>query len=80
MDGETQQRAKQRGEGIRAELLTLLDVGPQTPADLLPQLEMQAVSLSEVTFQLERLAEEGQTARNSDGRYQLSHPSPRWPS
>jgi len=71
MDGETQQRARQRGEGIRAELLTLLDAGPQTPADLLPQVGTQAVSLSEVRFQLDRLADEGRTVRGDDGQYRL---------
>lgn len=67
------ERARERGEGIRAQLLAKLKTGgPQTAADLLPLDEMRDVSLSEVAFQLDRLAEEGRAVGEPGGSYRLA--------
>lgn len=67
------ERARERGKGIRAQLLAKLKAGgPQTAADLLPQIGKRDVSLSEVAFQLGRLAEEGRLVGEQDGVYRLA--------
>jgi hypothetical protein len=67
------ERARERGEGIRAQLLAKLKAGgPQTAADLLPQIERRDVSMSEVAFQLVRLAEEGRAVGEPGGAYRLA--------
>jgi len=71
-DAEDQERARERGEGIRAELLERLETGAQNAADLLPQLSTPGVSLSEVAFQLERLDDEGRASGKVGGPYQLA--------
>lgn len=58
------QLAAARGIGLRMEIVSLLQSGPQTAADLLPRLLTEHVSLSEVAFQLDRLTEE----RKTDGK------------
>lgn len=64
-----QERARERGERIRAELTAALRTGgPQSAADLHPQMPA-AVSLSEVAFQLARLADEGETVGEVGGVY-----------
>jgi hypothetical protein len=68
---EKEQRATERGERVRAELLALLRQGPAMPADLLPQLDTGGVSLSEVAFQLDRLAVEGRAVGGDGEAYQL---------
>jgi hypothetical protein len=73
-DAEDQQRARERGERIRGELLARLANGAQKPADLLPRLDTQDVSLSEVAFQLDRLAVEGEVVGGKDGQpYRLAN-------
>lgn len=69
--GEELKRAKARGEGIRDELLAALRGGPATAADLLPQIKTADASLSEVGFQLGRLAEEGRVVGQQDSLYTL---------
>lgn len=67
------ERARERGEGIRAQLLAKLEAdGPRTAADLLPQIERRDVPLSEVAFQLGRLAEEGRVVGEPGGAYRLA--------
>lgn len=69
---EEQNRATARGEGIRAELKAKLRTGgPQSAADLHPEFRPD-VSLSEVAFQLDRLADEGTTAGKVGGVYSLT--------
>lgn len=69
MAGGQEDRARARGEGIRTDLLAKLRTrGPQTAADLHPQLDGD-VSLSEVAFQLGRLAEERKTDGEIGGIY-----------
>jgi len=69
--GDREQQARLRGERIRAELMARLrpEEG-QTAADLLAYMP-PGVSLAEVTFQLERLAEEGEAVSENGGSYQL---------
>lgn len=71
VDEGAARRATLRGEQLRAELLAHLRSGPQTAVALLPQLEVPGVSLSEVSFQLTRLAEEGRTAGERGRPYRL---------
>lgn len=73
MAGGKDDRARARGVDIRAELLTKLRTGggKQSAADLHPQLPHD-VSLSEVAFQLDRLADEGQTVGEFGGVYRLA--------
>jgi len=65
MDDEAEHNRKARlaaarGIGLRTEIVSLLQSGgPQTAADVLPQLTTEHVSLSEVAFQLDRLTEKG---------------------
>jgi hypothetical protein len=69
MVGGKEDRARARGEGIRAELLAKLGTGgPQSAADLHPQMDSD-VSLSGVAFQLERLNEEGKTDGKAGDAY-----------
>ena len=69
MAGGKEERARARGEGIRAELLARLSTGgPQSAVDLQPQLP-QDVSLSEVAFQLARLTDEGKVNGETGGIY-----------
>ena len=69
MAGGKEGRARARGERIRAELLPKLRTnGPQSAADLHPQFPAD-VSLSEIAFQLDRLADEGQTVGEVGGVY-----------
>lgn len=63
-------RARARGEGIRADLLAKLEGGPQSAADLHPQFRSD-VSLSEIAFQLDRLDEERKASGKVGGRYSL---------
>lgn len=72
MDQEMARRATARGERLRAELLTRLRGGPQTAVELLEQIEPADVTLSEVAFQLGRLAEEGRTVGEQGGPYRLA--------
>lgn len=71
-EDEKQRCAKERGETIRAALVEQLAIGPGTAADLLPQLSVSNVSLSEVVFQLGRLKEEGRVIDEQGGLYRLS--------
>jgi hypothetical protein len=71
MAGGKEDHARARGEGLRAELLAKLRTdGPQSAAELDPKLPSD-VSLSEVAFQLDRLAVEGQTVGEVGGVYRL---------
>lgn len=70
-DAEAQRQAKARGEALRAELLAMLGAGPQTAAELLPQVATDNVSLSEVAFQLDRLEDEGRTLGAQGEPYRL---------
>jgi|GEM_PF-3191162 len=64
------QLATARGIGLRTEIVSLLQSGgPQTAADLLPQLRTEDLALSEVSFQLDRLTEEQKAARNAEDIY-----------
>jgi hypothetical protein len=66
------QRATARGEGIRADLAAKLRAsGPQTAAQLQPQMAAD-VSLSEVAFQLGRLAEDGRAVGSEGKDYRLA--------
>lgn len=66
------QRAQARGEGLRIEIKARLrDGGAQSAADLLPHM-LEDVSLAEVAFQLERLAEEGEATGEVGGSYSLA--------
>jgi hypothetical protein len=68
---EDQSRATARGEGIRAALRAKLrEDGPQSAADVHPHLPPD-VSLSEVAFQLDRLADEGTAVGKVGGVYRL---------
>jgi len=72
MAGGKDDRARARGVDIRAELLTKLRTGgKQSAVALHPQLPHD-VSLSEVAFQLDRLADEGQTVGEFGGVYRLA--------
>lgn len=67
--GQNRERATERGERLRARLLELLrEGGPQHAAELIPQMDRD-VFLSEVAFQLERLAEEGKATGEQGGVY-----------
>lgn len=67
--GTKERRATARGESVRAELAAKLRAGgPQSAADLYPQVARH-VSLSEVAFQLDRLAEEKRAAGETGGVY-----------
>lgn len=69
---ENQNRATARGESIRAELLAKLRTGgPQSAADLHPEFRPD-VSLSEVAFQLDRLADEDTTVGEVGSVYRLT--------
>lgn len=70
-NGDKERRAEARGVGIRSELLERLRSGEQLAVDLLPQIQTPATSLSEVSFQLERLVEEGRVTGNEGGPYRL---------
>ncbi len=71
-DAEDQQRARERGERLRTELREKLEAGgPQSAADLSPQVPRD-VSLSEVAFQLGRLAEEGDVTGTEGGVFRLA--------
>lgn len=72
-DAEEQRRATARGERIRAELVTHLGDGPAGAADLLPQIETPDVSISEVAFQLVRLAEEGRAVGEQGESFRLAN-------
>jgi hypothetical protein len=72
VEEEAVQRAKARGERLRAELLARLRTGPQSAVGLLPQVETPAVSLPEVSFQLDRLAAEGRAVGERGGSYRLA--------
>lgn len=75
-EARREQEATARGERIRAELLAKLRAGgPQSALDLSAQVHKD-VSLSEVAFQLERLADEGQTVGEVGGLYRLATSSP----
>jgi hypothetical protein len=66
-------RARARGEAIRAELMAHLTAGgPQDPADLLPSIETPNVSLPEVGFQLDRLVDDGTVGRGRGRRYRAA--------
>lgn len=70
--GRKEQLAQARGESVRVELLAKLRTGgPQSAADLYPQVAGH-VSLSEVAFQLERLADEKRAAGEPGGVYSLT--------
>ncbi|HEX3241124.1 MAG TPA: hypothetical protein VHR18_13440 [Solirubrobacterales bacterium] len=69
---DNERRARARGEGIRDELLARLEDGPQTAAALLPQIGVSDVSLSEVAFQLDRLADERRTVGEQGAEYRLA--------
>lgn len=72
MEGPKDDRARERGQTIRATLAAKLgESGPQSAADLHPQLPAD-VSLSEVAFQLDRLAEENEAAGKVGGVYRLA--------
>lgn len=63
------EEAAARGQRIRDDLLQRLRTdGPQAAADLHPEMDRE-VSLSEVAFQLNRLAEEGRIAGEVGGVY-----------
>jgi hypothetical protein len=67
-----QEEAAERGKAIRSELTeTLAKDGPQTASALLPQIETPGISLPEVAFQLQRLAEEGKADGEVGGAYHL---------
>ena len=51
--------ARERGETIRAKLREQLQSGPRTAAELLPDIDVENLSLSEVEFQLGRLEDAG---------------------
>lgn len=71
-NAEDQHRATKRGEGIRDALRAKLrEDGPQAAADLRPHFPAD-VSLSEVAFQLDRLADEGTTAGEVGSAYRLT--------
>ena len=73
MGGGREDQARARGESIRAELLTQLKAGgSQEAAGLLPQIETPAVSVSEVAFQLDRLADEGEVVGRQGECYRLA--------
>jgi hypothetical protein len=68
---EDQRRARERGERVRDELTAALRAGgPQSAADLSPKVPRD-VSLSEVTFQLGRLVQEGVVVDAGGGRYRF---------
>jgi hypothetical protein len=77
MSGESERRrrheqATARGAGVRAELKEKLRTGgPQSASDLHPQINTPKVSRSEVAFQLERLAKEGEASGVVGGTYSL---------
>jgi len=66
-----QRQARERGEGLRIELLEMLRQGPRSATELSPGTP-DDVSLSEVFFQLERLVEEGLVVGSEDGPYRLA--------
>jgi hypothetical protein len=66
------QRATERGEGLRRKLLSLLEEDGEQSAALLVRQLPPDVSLSEVAFQLCRLAEEGQVEGEVGGYYRRS--------
>ena len=70
--GRREAEATARGERIRAELMERLRTGgPQSATDLDPQTPSD-VSASEVAFQLERLADEGQITGEVGGVYRIA--------
>jgi hypothetical protein len=72
LSAEDQERARERGECIRAELTAMLRTGgAQSAADLRPHFPAD-VSLSEISFQLDRLADEGETVGEVGGAYLLA--------
>jgi hypothetical protein len=69
---EDQNRATKRGEDIRAALRAKLrEDGPKSAADLHSHLRPD-VSLSEVAFQLDRLADEGTAVGKVGSAYRLA--------
>lgn len=67
-----QEEAAARGKAIRSKLTErLAKGGPQTAGALLPQLETPGISLAEVAFQLQRLAEEDKVDGEIGGAYHL---------
>jgi hypothetical protein len=71
-DPEFARRVTERAEGIRVELLRLLQAGPATAADLLPKVETGRTDLIEVDFQLSRLADEGKAVGSPGAAYRLT--------
>jgi hypothetical protein len=70
--GARELRAQARGEALRDELLARLEAsGPQDATELLPQVEIPNVSLSEIAFQLDRLVAEGQAVGEEGKPYRL---------
>jgi hypothetical protein len=70
--GERKQQAQARGEGLRAQIKTRLgNEGARSAVDLLPHMPKD-VSLAEVAFQLERLAEEGEAVGEAGDPYSLA--------
>lgn len=68
-DYESRERATARGERIRAVLLAKLhEDGPAT-ATALARFMPPEISLSEVAFQLDRLAEEGKAVGEQGSEY-----------
>ena len=66
------EEAAARGKAIRSELTEkLAKGGPQTASALLPQMDTPDISLAEVAFQLQRLAEEGGADGEVGGTYHL---------
>jgi hypothetical protein len=70
-DPEVLQRVNERAQGIRSELLDLLQAGPALSNDLLPTIQTAGVTESEVDFQLGRLTEEGKTFGRPGDPYRL---------
>lgn len=75
-ESQRDRRAEQatlRGERLRSELVQRLKKdGPRSAVELLPQVDTPNVSLSEVAFQLDRLAGEGRTVGEQGGPYRLA--------
>lgn len=70
--GTRELEAQARGKALRTELLALLETGgPQDATELLPQVETANASLSEIAFQLDRLAEEGRVVGEEGEPYRL---------
>jgi hypothetical protein len=70
--GRKDREAMARGERLRAEIVGLLADGSRDAPGLLPRVELDGVSLSEVAFQLERLDEEARVIGVKGGPYRLA--------